>query len=120
MAVERRRRVHDVRTSAESTPPEAVREHDLIAVTLRVAFHQRATECHRDAQHVEVVRGDSRALDPFRIAETGPIRGDRHHGGCRGLHDREDRRRRADAERQGQDRHTGERGLPSQEPPRMT
>ena len=36
------------------------------------------------------------------------------------VHDREDGRRRADAERQGQNRHTGERRLASQEPPRMT
>src|SRR4030095_5033099 len=39
-----------------------------------------------------------------------------HHA----VHDRKNRRRRADAERQGQDRHTGESGLPSQQPPRMT
>ena len=165
MAVERRRRVHDVRTTAESTSPEAVGKHDLIAVTLSVAFRERATECHRDAQQCEVIPRDSRALEPFRIAETSHVDGDRRHGGCPGkgvaradvvaniqwreprrdaslvsvkehhqatriaigqwskqhaVHDRKDRRRRADAERQGQNRHAGERGLASQEPPRMT
>ena len=165
MAVERRRRVHDVRTSAESTSPEAVREHDLVAVTLRVAFRERAAECHRDAQQVEVIPRDSRALEPFRIAEPSHADGDGFDGGCLGkgvaradvvaniqwrepwrdaslvpvkehhqatritigqrskqhaVHDRKHRRRRADAERQGQNRHAGERGLPSQEPPRMT
>jgi hypothetical protein len=34
--------------------------------------------------------------------------------------DRKHRRRRADAERQGENRHTGERGLPLQHPQRMT
>jgi hypothetical protein len=36
------------------------------------------------------------------------------------VHDRKDRGRRADAERQGQNRHCSERGLPPQEPPRMS
>src|SRR5204862_1276832 len=84
MAVERRCRVHDVRTTAESTSPQAVREHDLTAVTLSVAFRQRATECHRDAQQFEVIPRDSRALEPFRLAEASHVDGGWHHGGCPG------------------------------------
>src|SRR5205823_3213246 len=84
MAIEGRRRVHDVRTTAESTSPEAVREHDLIAVTLSVAFRQRATERHRDAQQLEVIPGDFRALEPFRIAETSDTGSDWRHGSCSG------------------------------------
>ena len=66
--------------------------------------------------------------EPWRDASLVSV--EEHHQAARitirqwskqhAVHDRKDRRRRADAERQGQNRHAGERGLPSQEPPRMT
>ena len=55
LAIEGRRRAHDVRTSAESAPPQAVGDDDLIAITLRVAFREWAAECHRHTHQVEVV-----------------------------------------------------------------
>ena len=69
---------------AESTSPEAVREHNLVAVTLSVAFRERATECHRDPEQFEVIPRDLRALGAFRIAEPSHIDRDGHHGGCAG------------------------------------
>ena len=60
-AVECRRHVHDVRTSAETAPPETVRNHDAILITLSVAFRKRAPNRHWHAHQPEVVRRDSRA-----------------------------------------------------------
>ena len=165
LAIERRRRAHDVRTSAESTPPQAVGDDDLIAITLRVAFRERAAECHRHTHQVEVVPRDSRALEPLRIGEPGHVDGDGFDRRCVGkgvawahvvaniqwrepgrdtsvvsviqnhqaawitiwqrskqhaVDDRKHRRRRADAERQGENRHTSERRLPLQHPQGMT
>ena len=62
--------------ATESTAPEAIAQHDLIAVALSVGLDERAPVSHPDAEQVEVIPRHSRALQSFGLPETRHVDGD--------------------------------------------